>query len=104
MKFTNPKGLTGRFVLCLIILSWLSRINKLERDFLYWQSVCPMRNHLLAGIVSKAYFAYITKLKFDFPSSFLTAAILAQAVERWTAMWDVVGSIPVAEPILKFLK
>ena len=38
----------------------------------------------LAGILGKAYFAYITKLKIDFPSSFLTAAVLAQAVERWT--------------------
>ena len=54
--------------------------------------------------MSKAYFAYITKLKFDFPSSFLTAAVLAQVVEHWTAMWEVVGSIPVAEPILKILK
>ena len=34
--------------------------------------------------MGKAYFAYITKLKIDFPSSFLTTAVLAQAVERWT--------------------
>lgn len=54
--------------------------------------------------MSKAYFAYITKLKIDFPSTFLTAAVLAQAVELWTTIWEVVGSILVAEPVLKFLK
>ena len=34
----------------------------------------------------------------------MTAAGLAQSVERWTAEWEVAGSIPGAGPILRVTK
>ena len=72
---------------------------KLEKNRLTFSSF----NAMPTKITQRKYFGYCSLVKFVICYK-LTAAVLAQSVERVTAEREVEGSIPGAGPILRVLK